>query len=402
MVAFTQRKRDFGDPAKKEWSNNVANTIFDFKTVLSSNLKKKWKFNLLKFTENPRDSTLSFEISILGQKLKFIPYQVLAMLLSKIKADAQVFLQTDERVIACVIAVPSYFDDQERKSVLMAAAIARLDCRFLIKETTAVAINYALYKKFATPVNVIFIDFGQSSIQICACRFSERQLEVIEEVSELIGGRDIDETLADHFIDTFKIRGANKRSKIFSVQLLHEVEDLKKRMSCNVERLPLHFNQLFKCEPILMKRAEMEKVCAPLFEKIENLMRLCLERSKLKVDEIHSIELVGGSSRIPMMETLAEKVFGKIPIATMNRDDAVARGCLLKSLMIVKRRSYKINEKPFTDNQIHKLTSSKMRDHVRVFQVHRYLKCDCRDTFNVTEDKFMEYVEIEVLFQSLL
>lgn len=372
MVAFTQRKRDFGDSAKKQWSDNVANTIFDFKNLLSSNLKKNWKFNLLKFSENSRDSTLFFEISILGQKVKFIPSQVLAMLLSKIKTDAQVFLQTDERVIGCVIAVPSYFNDQERKSVLMAAAIARLDCRFLIKETTAVAINYSLYKKFVTPVNVFFIDFGQSSIQISACRFSERQLEVIEEVSELIGGRDIDETLADYFIDAFKIRGANKRSKIFSVQLLHEVEELKKKMSCNVERLPLNFKQLFKCEPISMERAEMEKVCAPLFEKIENLMRLCLERSKLKVSEIHSIEMVGGSSRIPIIETLAEKVFGKIPIATMNRDDAVARGCLLKSLLIVKKKSYKINEKPFNDYHIHNLTSCEMKDHVRVYQVTFY------------------------------
>lgn len=291
------------------------------------------------------------------------------MLLSKIAADAQVFLQTNERIIGCVIAVPSYFNVQERKTVLLAAAIARLDCQFLIKETTAVAINYSLYTKFATPVNVVFIDFGQSSIQMSACRFSDRRLEVIDEVSELIGGRDIDETLADYFIDACKIRGANKRSKIFSVQLLHEVEELKKKMSCSAERLPLNFNQLFKCEPISMERAEMEKICAPLFEKIEHLMRLCLERSKLKVDEIHSIEMVGGSSRIPIVATLVENVFGKAPNATMNRDEAVARGCLLKYLMNVQRKTFKINEKPFPDNEVQHLRSRTMKDYVRVFQV---------------------------------
>lgn len=368
MVAFSPRKRDFGLSAKKQWSNNVANTIFDFKNILNVNLTKKWKFNLLKFTENSKDSTLSFEISISGQKLKFTPCQILAMLLAKIRADTLIFLQSNEKTMECVIAVPSYFNDQERKTVLMAAAIARLDCQFCIKETTAVAINYSLHKKFLTPINVIFIDFGQSSIQISACKFSDRELEVIEEVSESIGGRDIDEALADYFINTCKIRGANKRSKIFCVQLLHEVEELKKKMSSNAERLELNFKQLFNCEPILMERAEMEKVCAQLFEKIENLMHLM--RSKLKIEEIHSIEMVGGSSRIPIVRTLVEKVFGKVPNSTMNHDDVVAQGCLLKYIMNVKRKGYKIKEKPLVDNSCgYNPSCSGMKEHVRVFQV---------------------------------
>lgn len=371
MVAFSQRNRNIGVSAKKQWSDNVANTIFDFKNLLNENWTRKWKFDLLKFTENPKDLTLSFDITMLGQKFKFSPCQVLAMLLTKIKADAQAFIKSSEKIIGCVIAVPSYFNDQERKAVLMAAAIARLDCHFLIKETTAVAINYSVYKKFTTPVNVIFIDFGQSSIQISACKFSDRQLEVIEEVSELIGGRDLDETLADYFIDSFKIRGAYKKSKIFSVQLLHEVEELKKKMSTNAERLPLNFKQLFNCEQIFMDRAEMEKVCAPIFEKIENLMRLCLERSKLKFDEIHSIEMVGGSSRIPIIVNLAEKVFGKVPTSTMNCDDAVARGCLLKYILSIKQKSYRIKEKPRIDDALNNfnLSCSAMKDYVRVFQV---------------------------------
>ncbi len=289
------------------------------------------------------------------------------MLFAKIKADAQTFLQTNESIVGCVLAVPSHFNDQERKSVLMAAAIAGLDCHFLIKETTAVAINYSIYKKFATAANVIFIDFGQSSIQISACKFSERRLEMIAEASELIGGRDIDETLADYIIDTCKIRGANKRSKIFCVDLLDKVEQLKKKMSFTSERLTLDFKQLFKSEPIVMQRSQMENVCAPLFAKIENLMCVFLERSKLKINEIHSVEMVGGSSYIPIIERLVKKVFGKLPISTMNRNEAVARGCLLKSIMSIRRKGYKIIEKPFSD--INNYSFSEDKDLVRMFQV---------------------------------
>lgn len=370
MVTFSQRKREFGLPAKQQWSSNIATTICDFKNIMGLTFTRKWKFNLLKFTEFSND--LTFQISIRAQRLKFSPCQILAMVLSKIKADVQASLQSNEKIMECVIAVPSYFNDQERKSVLMAAAIARLDCHFLIKETTAVAINYSLYKKFSKPVYVIFMDFGQNSTQISACKFSEKQLEVIAEVSELIGGRDIDETLAEYFMKNFRIYGASKTSKIFSVQFLQEVEEFKKKLCANSERQSFNFTHLFDCTPISMDREEMEKVCATLFQQMENLMQLCLERSKLKVDEIHSIEMVGGSSRIPIIATLAKKVFGKAPIATMNRDEAVARGCLMKSALDIKRKSYKINERPFIDNYVHvqNPSSSEIKENVRLFQVN--------------------------------
>lgn len=369
MVAFSERNRIIGMAAKSQWSSNVNNTIFDLKNMLSLNFNKKWKFDILNYSENSNDVTLCFEISILGQKLELSPCQILAMLLTKIKTETQNFLQLNEEIIGCVLAVPSYFHDQERKALLIAAGIARLDCHFLIKETTAVAINYSLYKKFPTPINVIFIDFGQSSIQISACTFSEKQLEVIEEVSELIGGRDIDEMLADYIIETFNVCCVNKRDKTACVQLLQEVEELKKKMSSNVEKLPLNSYQ-----SIFMERSEMENICRSLFQKIEQLMELILERSRLNVEEIHSIELVGGSSRIPMVTKLIEKVFRKKPIATMNRDEALARGCLLRSLMSKRRKFFKINEKLFS-NEI-PLSYNESKDYARVYQVkyYNYLK----------------------------
>lgn len=373
MVAFDGRKRLFGAPAKEQWDTNAANTIGDFKGVMDENLTKKWKFDLCNFIKNPKDSTVSFETDVMGDKFRMNPCQVLAMLFIKIKADAQTFMKSNERILGCVIAVPPHFNEQERKSVLMAAAIAKLDCHFLIKDTTAVAINYSHYKKFPVPINVIFVDFGHSSIKISACKFYERRLEMIEEVSDWIGGKDIDEKMAEYFMTVYKLRGASKRDKNFYAHLLYEVEQLKRKLTLSVYRHQLMNVRQSSGYEITLNRSEMDKVCAPLYAKIENLMTLCLERSKLKLDEIHSIELVGGSSNIPIMQKLVAKVFDKIPIVTMNRNESVARGCLLKSLLNAKRRGYKIIEKPFVD-AVNNFDGNfrAMKDLVRVFQVGFY------------------------------
>lgn len=369
-MAFGKHKREFGNTAKNQWSKNADSTVFDLKILLDVKRLRKRIFNLLDLIEIHQDS-ISFYVSLLGQKFNLNPCQILAMLFAKIKTDAEEFLEKNEKITGCVIAVPVYFNDQERKEVLVAAGLARLDCHFLIKETTAVAINYSLYKTFAKPVNVIFIDFGHSSIQVSACKFEERRLEVIEEVSELIGGRDIDEILADFIIDTM-ITSANRRSKIFCIQVLQAVEQLKKKMSFSVDYIPLELKVSPHDGPIVMRRAQMERICSSVFTKVEQLMRLCLERSRLRSDEISAIEMVGGSTRIPIVVTLAEKVFGKVPISTMSRDDSVARGCLLKSIMNAKRRGYKIVEKPFDDICFVDIYNSGFKDLVRVFQVKNF------------------------------
>lgn len=262
----------------------------------------------------------------------FDAIQVTSMLFAKIKADANSSLQPNE-VTGCVLAVPSYFNEQGIKSLLLAAGIAGLDCHFLIKETTAVSINYFFYKKFVTPINVIFVDFGYSSIQIFACKFSEKQIEMVAEVSQLIGGRDIDECLANHVIENLDVIGANRNNRIFYAQLLPEVEQFKIKMTSNTERMPFNLKSAVGDETItiFMERADMEKICGHLFDRIALLLQQCLIDSKLKVEEIHSIEMVGGSSRVPIIHELVRRVFGKTPNTTMNSDEAISRGCFLKS-----------------------------------------------------------------------
>lgn len=286
-----------------------------------------------------------FLVKYLNTSKIFDTIQITAMIFAKLKADVNAVMKP-EKVSGCVIAVPSYFTVSQQKSVLLAAGIAGLECISLIKETTATAINYSFYRKISTPFNVFFMDFGHTSLQIFACAFTEKKLKILFEGSELIGGRDIDETLAEHFIQVLNRPNATKENKSFCVGLLNEVEKLKIKMGANTDQLPLNIQHLLDDDNISlsMQRSEMEEKCAPLFTKIKELMEKCLKDSNLSVDDIHSIELTGGSSRIPKFKSIVEEVYGKAPIATMNQDEAVSRGAFLKSRMKTKK-DFQIVEK---------------------------------------------------------
>lgn len=335
-----------GVAAKNHHNTNVNNTIYGFKSFLGAyNKRKSSAFNFFTTDENSEDVSLCYNVSYMNNIEQLSPQQITGALFAKIYADANAALDT-ERATSCVIAIPSFFSSSEQASVLIAAGIARLQCEYLIKETTAVAINYGFYKKFLNPVIVIFVDFGHESIQISACSFEDKKMEIIAECSEYIGGRDFDEILATHFLKKISVRNP-QLSESFCVGLLNEVQKLKHKMSANTEKMTLNISHLITDNSVslTMERSEMEAICQALFKRIENLMRHFLEDSKILLGDIGSIEIVGGSSRIPVFKKIIFDVFGKPPSNTMNQDEAIARGCLLR--MSPKFKNYKIIEKEF-------------------------------------------------------
>lgn len=338
-MAFADFKREIGTAAKNQHASNIGNTIFDFKQRLVSYERNASRFEISQRGEN-NDGDICYNVKFMNAAWDLTPLQVTAMLFSKLKSDANTSLGS-ENVTGCAIAIPAHFTASEQKSILVAAGVAGLDCHYLMKETTAVALNYGFFKKFPRPNTVIFVNFGSSSIQISACVFSDARIEVLAEVADWIGGRNVDEMLAEHFIN--KINGGQglKQNKSLCVALLAEVEKLKKKMSVNTEELPLESRHILNNDSILltMQRSEMDRICQHLFDRIEKLMQECLEKSQLYQGDIHSVEIVGGASRMPAIKSLIEKVFGKAPIATMNQDEAVSRGCMLKHLMARTRRN---------------------------------------------------------------
>lgn len=184
-----------------------------------------------------------------------------------------------------------------------------------MNETTATALSYGFYKQDLpedNPRNVIFVDCGNSSLQVSACAFTKGKLKMLASSWDHIGGRDFDSVLADHFAkefyDRYKINAkSNPRAYL---RLLTEVEKIKKQMSANSTKLPLNIECFMDDIDVSssMQRPLMEEMCAHLFSRVDATLKKLLIESKLSLDEIHSVEIVGGSSRVPAIKQLIEQV----------------------------------------------------------------------------------------------
>jgi heat shock protein 110kDa len=357
-VAFTGKNRTLGVAAKNQQVTNMKNTICGFKHLLGRKFKDPVVQNELKLiayqAEERPDGSIGIRVNYMDEDHVFSPEQIVAMLFTKLKVDAAAALQT--QIYDCVITVPSYFTNAERKALLDAAGIAGLNCLRLMNETTATALSYGFYKQDLPAIeekarNVIFVDFGHSSIQISACAFNKGKLKMLSSASDLVGGRDVDRMLADHLSDEFvkKYRMDPRTNKKAYLRLSAEVEKLKKQMSANSIKLPLNIECFMNDTDVssFLQRTDMEEICKGLFQRIEEVMKQCLRDSKLTLEEIHSVEIVGGSSRIPAVKNLIEQIFNKTASTTLNQDEAVSRGgALLCAIMspAVRVRDFSVTD----------------------------------------------------------
>lgn len=344
-VAFAGKTRTLGVGAKNQQVTNMKNTIYGFKHLLGRRFKdplvQKELHSLPYRVEEMPDGSIGIRVNYMEEEQVFTPEQITAMLFTKLKTDAAVELKA--QIYDCVITVPSYFTNSERKALLDAAGIAGLNCLRLLNETTATALSYGFYRTDLPapeekPRNIVFVDFGHSAIQVSACAFSKGKLKMLAACSDFAGGRDVDEMLANHFSNEFvkKYRMDPRTNKKAYLRLLTEVEKLKKQMSANSTKLPLNIECFMNDTDVssTIQRSEMEEICASVFQRVEAAMRRCLQESKLTLEEIYAVEIVGGSSRIPAVKHLVEQIFGKTPSTQLNQDEAVSRGGALQCAIL--------------------------------------------------------------------
>merc|ERR1711874_539466 len=167
------------------------------------------------------------------------------------------------------------------------------------------------------------------------------------------GGRDFDEAIAKYFVKDFLERyelnvPENKKA---TLKLMTEAEKLKKLMSANTNKIPLNIECFMDDKDVKgsMDRATFEELVAPFMDNIEKALKDCLETSKLKVEDIYSVEIIGGSSRIPKIKSMIEKVYSKSPSTTLNADEAVSRGCALQCAILSP--TFKVREFSVVDIQ---------------------------------------------------
>ncbi|KRY00203.1 Heat shock 70 kDa protein 4L [Trichinella pseudospiralis] len=372
-VAYGGNMRSMGTAAKQKLLTNLQNTVFGFKNLIGRKcidpvVTREVNKLPYRVVHGKAGDKIGIEASFLfvfkvnhaGNIYQLFPEEVLAALLHKLRLISEDFLQA--KVSDCVISVPCFWTDVQRRAVLDASKIADLNCLKLMNETTAVALAYGIYKQETFPADnenplcVVFIDMGYSSTQVCACAFNKGKLKMLGTVWDCeLGGRDFDQLLYMHFASEFqkKFNLDISTVKKASLRLMDECEKLKKQMAADPNKIPISIECIMNDMDFSssMKREEFDLLADGLWKRLETLLIEIQKQSNLSPDQIHSVELVGGSSRLPMVRTLVKKCFAKDPSTSLNQDEAVARGCTLQCAILSP--TFRVREFGMTDIQPH-------------------------------------------------
>ncbi|KAI4276023.1 MAG: hypothetical protein LQ337_002764 [Flavoplaca oasis] len=337
LVGFGPKSRYLGEPAKTQEISNLKNTVSSLKRLVGRTLNDPDIQIEKTFVSAPLvdiKGQVGAEVSYLNNKEQFTATQLVSMFLSKVKATASAELKLP--VSDIVISVPPWFTDVQRRSILDAAEIAGLKLLRLINDTTATALGYGITKldlptAEEKPRRVAFIDIGHSNYACSVVEFKKGELNVKSTAYDRhFGGRDFDKALVDHFAKEFKEKykiDINTNPKAL-VRVAAAAEKMKKILSANAQA-PLSIESLMNDVDVasMMKRDELEALIQPLLDRVTVPLEQALTEAKLKPEDIDSIEMVGGCTRVPALKERISKFFGKQLSFTLNQDEAVARGC---------------------------------------------------------------------------
>jgi len=359
-VAFGEKARTMGVAAKSGQMTQVKRTFFGFKKLLGR--KYEDPHVQLELSRAPyeiqqtQEKGIVYPINYAGKNKLLSAEQLTAALFTKLKEIAENALSA--KVNDVVISVPTYFTDAERRALLDSARMAGLNVLKLMNDTTAAALAYGIYKQDLPETdkpsrNVVFVDCGHTGTQVSAASFNKGKLSMLAYANTNSGGRDFDEAISKYFVKDFAERyklnvPENKKA---TLKLMTEAEKLKKLMSANTNKIPLNIECFMDDKDVKgnIDRATFEELVAPFMDNIEKALKECLDNSKLKIEDIYGVEIIGGSSRIPKIKSLIEKVYCKTPSTTLNADEAVSRGCALQCAILSP--TFKVREFSVTDIQ---------------------------------------------------
>ena len=284
---------------------------------------------------------LSPQVSYLGEQRDFSITQLVGAYLGKLRDIAANELKTG--ITDIVITCPGWYTDVQRRALLDAAQIANLNVLRVINDTTAIALGYGITKQdlpeAENPRHVVFVDVGHSSLSVAVVAFWKGNLTVKSTAYDRhVGGRDIDFALVQHFAKEFKTKYNIDvlSSPKATFRLAAGCDRVKKVLSANAES-PLNVESIMNDVDATSKitREEYEQLIAPLLERIGAPIQQALADSGLTLDEIDSVELVGGCTRIPAVRARIQAAFGgKALMTTLNQDEAAARGATFACAML--------------------------------------------------------------------
>ncbi len=334
VVGFRQDgDRIVGKAAKNQAVTNPKNTVFSIKRFMGRRYDEvSSELKTIPYTVKPGTGGRAV-VEIEGED--FTPEQVSAMILSKMKADAEKYL--GETVTDAVITVPAYFNDAQRQATKDAGKIAGLNVQRIVNEPTAAALAYGLDKQHSEQKVLVF-DLGGGTFDVSILDLADGVVEVLATNGDNhLGGDDWDQKIIDWMSEKFqKENGIDLRGDPMALQRLKEAaENAKKELSSAQQAdINLPFIAMDASGPknlmYTLTRAEFERITRDLLERCKTPVTSALHDANLKLSDINEVILVGGSSRMPAVQELVKQMTGKQPNMSVNPDEVVADGAAVQ------------------------------------------------------------------------
>ena len=351
-VAFNETERLIGDAAKNQAASNPTNTVFDAKRLIGRKMDessvqsdmKHFPFGLVP----DANGKPQIEVKYQGETKRFAPEEISSMVLVKMKEISEAYL--GKEVANAVITVPAYFNDAQRQATKDAGAIAGLNVQRIINEPTAAAIAYGLDKQAEAEKSVLIFDLGGGTFDVSLLTIEDGIFEVKATAGDThLGGEDFDNRMVEHFMTEFKrkckvdIKGNERAMR----RLRTACERAKRTLSSSTQAF-IEIDSLYDGIDFntTITRARFEDMNMDFFKRCITPVENVLRDSKVSKGQVNEVVLVGGSTRIPKVQSMLSEFFGgKDLCKSINPDEAVAYGATVQAAILSgKNQSEKLQD----------------------------------------------------------
>nr|UYC28826.1 heat shock protein 70b [Pieris melete] len=350
-VAFTDTERLIGDAAKNQVALNPSNTVFDAKRLIGRKFDdpkiqqdmKHWPFKVINDCGKPK-----IQVEFKGETKRFAPEEVSSMVLVKMKETAEAYLGSSVR--DAVVTVPAYFNDSQRQATKDAGVIAGINVLRIINEPTAAALAYGLDKNLKGERNVLIFDLGGGTFDVSILTIDEGSLFEVKATAgdTHLGGEDFDNRLVNHLAEEFQRKyKKDLRTNPRALRRLRTAAERAKRTLSSSTEATVEIDALYEGIDFYTRvsRARFEELNADLFRGTLEPVEKALKDAKMDKSQIHDVVLVGGSTRIPKVQSLLQNFFcGKKLNLSINPDEAVAYGAAVQAAILSGETHSKIQD----------------------------------------------------------